>query len=64
MFTPKIHNELRFYTLRITDTPEMAERMALDFEEKFSKLSKYDQVDLMFKIEMDGWEFAFEFVNN
>jgi hypothetical protein len=59
-----MHNNLRFYTLRVTESPEMAEQMALDFEEKFAKLDKYDQLDISFKIEMDGWEEAFKLVNN
>ena len=62
--TPLMHNNLRFYTLRVTESPEMAEQMALDFEEKFAKLDKYDQLDISFKIEMDGWEEAFKLVNN
>ena len=62
--TPLMHNNLRFYTLRATESPEMAEQMALDFEEKFAKLDKYDQLDISFKIEMDGWEEAFKLVNN
>jgi hypothetical protein len=38
----------------------MAEKMALEFEEKFNKLDKYDQMELAFKIDMDGWEEAFK----
>lgn len=59
-----MHNNLRFYTLRVTESPEMAEKMALDFEEKFYNLDKYDQMDMAFKIEMDGWENAFELIEN
>ena len=61
--TALMHNNLRFYTLRMTETPEMAEKMALDFEEKFAKLDKYDQLELAFKIEMDGWETAFDLID-
>jgi len=62
--TALMHNNLRFYTLRITESAEMAEKMALDFEEKFDKLGKYDQMELAFKIEMDGWENAFDLIEN
>jgi len=62
--TAIMHNNLRFYTLRVTESPEMAEKMALDFEEKFYNLDKYDQMDMAFKIEMDGWENAFELIEN
>lgn len=58
--TALMHNNLRFYTLRITESDEMAEKMALEFEEKFNKLDKYDQMELAFKIDMDGWEEAFK----
>jgi hypothetical protein len=62
--TALMHNNLRFYTLRITESPEMAEKMARQFEIKFIKLNKYDQMELAFKIEMDGWETAFEVIDN
>jgi hypothetical protein len=41
----------------------MAEQVALEFEEKFNALGKYDQMELAFKIEMDGWEAAFEYID-
>lgn len=63
MMTAKLHNELRFYTLRMTESPEMAEQMALDFEEKFEALDKYSQMELASVIDMDGWEAAFETLN-
>ena len=59
-----MHNNLRFYTLRMTESPEMAEKMALEFEDKFANLNKYDQMELAFKIAMDGWESAFEAIDN
>jgi len=62
--TALMHNNLRFYTLRMTESPEMAEKMALEFEEKFNALGKYDQLEMAFKIEMDGWETAFEVIDN
>jgi hypothetical protein len=62
--TALMHNNLRFYTLRITESPEMAEKKALEFEEKFNALNKYDQLDLAFKIELDGWESAFESIDD
>ena len=61
--TALMHNNLRFYTLRMTESSEMAEKMALEFEDKFNALDKYDQSDLSFKIEMDGWEKAFEMID-
>jgi len=63
MLTPRFHNGLRFYTLRMTESPEMAEKMALEFEEKFKELDKYDQMELASIIDMDGWESAFEKLN-
>lgn len=60
--TPMMHNNLRFYTLRITESEEMAEKLALEFEDKFNDLDKYDQMELYFKIKMDGWEAGFEYL--
>ena len=60
--TPMMHNDLRFYTLRITASPEMAEKLALEFEEKFGNLDKYDQMELDMKIKMDGWKAAFQYL--
>lgn len=62
--SPKLHNDLRFYTLRITESSEMAEKMALDFQQKFAKLGKYDQMEMALCIQMDGWESAFQKMNN
>lgn len=62
MITPMMHNNLRFYTLRITESDTMAEKLALEFEEKFNALNKYDQMELDMKIKMDGWESAFEYL--
>lgn len=59
-----MHNNLRFYTLRMTESPEMAEKMALEFEDKFANLNKYDQVSISFIIDVDGWEEAFERIDN
>lgn len=61
--TAMMHNNLRFYTLRMTESSEMAEQMALEFEEKFEALDKYDQMELASVIDMDGWEAAFEKLN-
>jgi hypothetical protein len=47
----------------MTESPEMAEKMALEFEEKFKELDKYDQMELASIIDMDGWESAFEKLN-
>ena len=62
--TAKFHNDLRFYTLRMTESEEEAEKMARRFEIAFNKLSKWEQVDLSFIIEMDGWETGFEKLEN
>jgi hypothetical protein len=40
----------------------MAEKLALEFEEKFNNLDKYDMMELDMKIKMDGWESAFEYL--
>ena len=60
MFSALKHNNLRFYTLRVNESPEMAEKMALEFERKFKALDKYTQMELDVTIDMDGWEAAFE----
>ena len=57
--TALFHNNLRFYTLRMTESEDEAEKMARKFEIAFNKLSKWEQVDLSFTIEMDGWEAGF-----
>lgn len=62
--TALFHNNLRFYTLRVTESEDEAEKMARRFEIAFNKLSKYDQVDLSFVIQMDGFEAGFEKLDN
>ena len=62
--TALMHNGLRFYTLSVTESADMAEKMAQEFENKFDSLGKYDQMELAFKIEMDGWESAFEVIDS
>ena len=62
--SPMMHNNLRFYTLRMNESTEMAEQMALDFEDKLDKLDKYDQMEVARVIDMDGWESAFELVDS
>jgi len=56
----KFSNDLRFFTLANNESPTMAEEMAVKFEEKFSLLDKYDQMEMSWKIQQDGWEKAFE----
>jgi superoxide dismutase len=56
MMTPKLHNSLRFYTLKINESPEMAESMAQDIEDKFNSLNKYAQMVVANIIDIDGWE--------
>lgn len=62
--TALFHNNLRFYTLRVTESEAEAEKMARRFEIAFNKLSKWEQVDLSFLIEMDGLEAGFEKIDN
>lgn len=61
--TATMRNNLRFFTLRMTESPEEAEKMELLFEEKFNQLDKYDQMELAQTIQLDGWEAAFEKVD-
>jgi hypothetical protein len=62
--TALFHNNLRFYTLRVTESEDEAEKLARRFEIAFNKLSKYDQVDLSFTVEMDGFEAGFKKLEN
>lgn len=61
--TAKMHNDLRFYTLKITETEQEAERVVKLFSKKFNDLGKYDQMDMSLTIELDGWEMAFDKLN-
>jgi hypothetical protein len=54
--TPKLHNSLRFHTLKVNESPEMAEVMAQEVEDKFNSLNKYAQMVVANIIEIDGWE--------
>ncbi len=56
----KFHNDLRFYTLRVNESEQQAERHAKRFMTEFKKLDKYDQMEMAQSIEIDGWEQAFE----
>ena len=59
-----MHNDLRFFTLRVNESSEMAEQMAQDFENKFDSLDKYDKMIMAQAIDMDGWEKAFEMIES
>lgn len=59
MLTTKYYNQLFAYTLGVNESPEMAEKQAGDFEQKFNALGKYDQLDISMIIESLGWEEAF-----
>lgn len=62
--TAMMHNDLRFYTLRTNESEELAERVAQEFEDKFMSLDKYDQLEMSQIIQLDGWEVAFEKIEN
>jgi len=62
--TAKYHNDLRFYTLRVQESPEEAEKMARQFEIKFNKMSKYNQVAFSLIVETEGFEEAFNQIDN
>lgn len=59
-----MHNDLRFYTLRTNESEELSEKVAQDFEDKFDNLDKYDMMELDLIIQRDGWEVAFEKIEN
>lgn len=58
----KFSTELRYYCLRVNESPEASEEMAVRFETEFSKLGKYDQLELSQKIQVDGWEEGFKYL--
>lgn len=62
--TALFHNNLRFYTLRVTESEDEAEKMARRFEIAFNKLKKWEQVDLSFEIQINGFEAGFEKLDN
>jgi hypothetical protein len=62
--TAKMHNDLRFYTLRTNESEELAEKVAQEFEDKFDSLEKYDMMEMAQIIQLDGWEVAFEKIEN
>lgn len=59
MLTTKLKNSLYLYTQSTNESISLSEKVASIFEEKFSNLDKYDQMDLSLVIELDGWEEAF-----
>lgn len=56
----QFHNDLRFYTLSINESADLAESTAQEFEDKFNSLGKYEQMDISLVVQLDGWEAAFE----
>lgn len=62
--TAQFKNDLNFYTLEVMDTEELAQAMAQRFIDKFNSLGKYDQMDLSLVIQTDGFERAFEVIEN
>lgn len=62
--TPKFYNNLLYYCLSIRDSSESAETLAKEFFTKFNNLSKWNQVNLSLIIDSDGFEKAFEEIEN
>jgi hypothetical protein len=62
MLTPKYYNQLFAYTLGVNESPEMAEKQAREFEQKFNALGKYDQLTLSITMESGNWEEAFNII--
>lgn len=62
MLTTKYYNQLFAYTLGVNESPEMAEKQAGDFEQKFNALGKYDQLTLSITMESGNWEEAFNII--
>ena len=60
--TPKLSNSLRYYTLSINESEDLSETQAQEFEEKFSNLNKWAQVNLSILMENNEWEDAFELI--
>jgi hypothetical protein len=57
--TPKLSNALRYYTLSINESEQLAETEALKFEEKFLNLNKWMQVQVSMLMETGEFEEAF-----
>ena len=62
--TPKFYNNLFYYCLQLRDTSEGAETLAQEFLKKFSNLDKWSQVNLSLIIDTEGFEKAFEEIEN
>jgi hypothetical protein len=62
--TPKFYNNLLYYCLSIRDTAESAETLAQEFLIKFNNLSNWDQVYMSLVIDTEGFEKAFEEIEN
>jgi len=62
MTPPQFINDLKFYTLEVNESEEMAEVMAENFLNKFNALSKYDQLSLSLVVQVEGFERAFEVI--
>jgi hypothetical protein len=61
--TPKYINDLRYYTMELNESPEMAESMAQSFIDKFNSLNKYEQLSMSLIIENDGFDEAFDMID-
>jgi len=62
--SPKFYNNLLYYCSTIRDTSESAETLAQEFLIKFSNLSKWNQVNISLIIDNEGFEKAFEEIEN
>lgn len=62
--SPKFYNNLLFYCSSVRDTLESAESLAKQFFNKFNNLSKWNQVNISLIIDTDGFEKAFEEIEN
>lgn len=64
MMTAKLHNGLKFYMLSIHESDELAEDQTQEYVDKFNSLDRYDQMEVDQIVQLDGWEYAVDKIDN
>jgi hypothetical protein len=64
MMTAKLYNSIKFYMLSIHESDELAEAQTQEYVDKFNSLDKHDQMVVDQLVQLDGWEYVIDKIDN
>ena len=62
--TAKLYNSIKFYMLSIHESDELAEAQTQEYVDKFNSLDKHDQMVVDQLVQLDGWEYVIDKIDN